>query len=413
MRVKRNLELMPEPDEPSLLTTVDSEAPGYAGEEYGLSDEEARKLRWPIEPIMRAIWPWGAIVLSGLVALMILSWSIITPFLGSVLPDSEWAYEQSGIRELQESGLSGQGVKVCIVDTGIDISHPDFSDIQLVGFRDMFSGKNDQIRDVGLESHGTLMAGLIVANGTFRGASPDVSLSVTIALGPSGKSTDEEMVSQAIRWCRISQNADIISLSLGSEPGSGMGIESDTIKAVQEALEDGIFIVAAAGNSDYYANTSNDVSSPASLEGVIAVGAHGWDGSPWRNSAMGSETDPFTGEFREFPNQKPEILAPGVLLWSCIDSENDPPYAYSTGTSDSTALVTGALALILEKYGSEISGEDGKIDYDEMRLVKVALAKSAKMALDQEETHESKSGYGLLDAFSWSQQVAIEFNVIE
>ena len=404
-----HLELMPEPDDPNLMTAVDADAPGYPGKEYGVSDEEAKELRWPAGPIMRILWPWGAIGFSLSILILILTWSTVAPILGQVLPDSEWAYEESGIRELQKSGYSGAGVRVCMVDTGIDISHTDFTDINLVGFRDFYAGENDAPRDIGIESHGTLMAGLLVANGSYVGSAPDISLSVAIALGPSGKSTSESMVSQAIDWCRISQHADIISLSLGSEPGAGMEAGSETVEAVLEALDEGIFVVSAAGNSEFHSNNS-DVSAPASIARVIAVGAHGRDGGPWRDSATGATTDPFTGEERTFPNQKPEISAPGVLLWSCISSENNPPYAYSTGTSDSTVMVTGALALILEEHGDSISGQDGKIDSDEMNLVKVALANSAKMTSNQNENHDSKLGYGLLDAKAWSDQVAIEFN---
>ena len=275
-----HLDLMPEPDEPSLLTTVDSDAPGYPGEAYGVSDEEAIEMRWPAGPIMKALWPWGAIGFSVTIVLLLLSWNLIAPFLGHVLPDSEWAYEDTGIRELQSSGRLGSGVSVCMVDTGIDLSHPDFSGVDLAGFRDLYSDEHDSIRDIGYESHGTLMAGLLVANGTYLGAAPEVSLSIAIALGPTGVSTDERMVSQAIRWCRISQHADIISLSLGSEPGSGMGAESETVEAVMEALDAGIFVIAAAGNSNSFTNDS-DVSTPASIERVIAVGAHGWNGAAW------------------------------------------------------------------------------------------------------------------------------------
>jgi len=406
-----HLELMPEPDEPSLLTTVDSDAPGYPGQAYGISDEEAREMRWPAGPIMTALWPWGAIVFSLTIVFLLLTWSLIAPFLGLVLPDSEWAYEDTGIRELQSSGSFGSGVSVCIVDTGIDISHPDLSNIDLAGFRDFYGDEHDSVRDIGNEGHGTLMAGLLVANGTYVGAAPEVSLSIAIALGPTGKSTDERMVSQAIRWCRITQHADIISLSLGSEPGSGMGIESETVEAVNEALADGIFVIAAAGNTNSFTDDS-DVSTPASIEGVIAVGAHGRNGAAWKDSATGATADPHSGENRTFPNQKPEISAPGVLLWSCVPSNSDPPYAYSTGTSDSTVLVTGALALILEEHGQVIAGQNDKIDFEEMALVKVALAKSAQKTPSQQGSHDPKMGYGLLDAKAWSDQVALEFNSI-
>ena len=412
MKGIRHLELMPEPEEPSLLTAVDLDAPGYPGDAYGVSDEEARELRWPFGPMVRFLWPWGAVGFSATVAAFILLYPSIAPLLGEVLPDSEWAYEDSGIRALQENGNFGEGTRVCIVDTGIDISHPEFSGVNLVGFRDFYASNSNETRDIGYESHGTLMTGLLVSNDSFIGAAPGVSLSVAIALGPSGKSTNERMVSQAIRWCRISQNADIISLSLGSEPGSWAPSSSETIDAVNEALGDGIFVVAAAGNADDDSNNS-DVSTPASIEGVISVGAHGKDGNPWRDTASGSDVDPFSGEERSFPNQKPEILAPGVLLWSCISTEYSPPYAYSSGTSDSTVLVTGALALILNLYGDEIAGEDGKIDSHEMSLVKVALAKSARSAPGQIYAHDDRMGYGLLDAEEWANQVSLEFEVEE
>ena len=412
MKGIRHLELMPEPEEPSLLTAVDLDAPGYPGDAYGVSDEEARELRWPFGPMVRLLWPWGAVGFSATVAAFILLYPSIAPLLGEVLPDSEWAYEDSGIRALQENGNFGEGTRVCIVDTGIDISHPEFSGVNLVGFRDFYASNSNETRDIGYESHGTLMTGLLVSNDSFIGAAPGVSLSVAIALGPSGKSTNERMVSQAIRWCRISQNADIISLSLGSEPGSWVPSSSETIDAVNEALGDGIFVVAAAGNADDDSNNS-DVSTPASIEGVISVGAHGKDGNPWRDTASGSDVDPFSGEERSFPNQKPEILAPGVLLWSCISTEYSPPYAYSSGTSDSTVLVTGALALILNLYGDEIAGEDGNIDSHEMSLVKVALAKSARSAPGQINAHDDRMGYGLLDAEEWANQVSLEFEVEE
>lgn len=407
MRGVSRFELMPEPEDPSLLTAVDIDAPGYPGEAYGTTDEDARMQRRTMGLIMRFLWPWGAVGFSAIVVSILLLYPSIYSLIGEVL-DSEWAFEDSGIRDLQEGGNLGEGVRVCMVDTGIDISHPDLSHLTLSGFRDFYS-EQEAIRDIGTNSHGTLMAGLLAANGSFIGAAPEVSLSIAISLGPDGKSANERMVSQAIRWCRISQDSDIISLSLGTSPGSVFSPSSDTLDAVREALEDGIFVIAAAGNRDPQQNFS-DVSSPASLSGVIAVGAHDRNGDPWADSAVGAKVDPETGEERRFPNQKPEITAPGVDLWSCRDSDRDPPYAFSTGTSDSTVLVTGALALILSEYKGQIAGENGIIDQHEMDLIKVALANSAQNE-QQSETHDPKKGYGLLDAKEWSRQVEIEFGI--
>jgi len=64
MQPKDNLELLPEPEEPRMLTTIDSDAPGYPGEAYGITDEEAKELRWPATPLRKILWPWGAITFA-------------------------------------------------------------------------------------------------------------------------------------------------------------------------------------------------------------------------------------------------------------------------------------------------------------------------------------------------------------
>ena len=405
-----DLELLPEPEEPRMLTTIDSDAPGYPGEAYGISDEEARELRWPASPLREILWPWGAITFAFGVVFMLLIWPHINAYLSPILPETEWAYETTGIRELQDAGLDGSGVHVCIVDTGIDATHPDFSNLTLAGFRDFYEGEHGFVRDVGEDSHGTMMAGLLVANGKFYGAAPGVDLSIALALGPSGTSGQEDRVAQAIRWCRITQKADIVSLSLGSDPGDGMGIQSETVLAVQEALDAGIFVVAAAGNTGNDASIS-DVSVPANMRGVIAVGASTHSGNVWSNSANGSLVDSYTQENRSYPDQKPEVSAPGVLLFSTTSTQIDPPYAYSTGTSDSTVLVTGALALILELYGTALAGDDGVIDAEEMEIVKRSLASSCDKSGTDGSPHDVRGGYGFLDAVQWASDIAFELNL--
>ena len=74
-------------------------------------------------------------------------------------------------------------------------------------------------------------------------------------------------------------------------------------------------------------------------------------------------------------------------------------------------MVTGALALILAIHGEQIAGNDGEIDEEEMRLVKVALANSATKTGGQVQVHDQKNGYGLLDAIEWSAQVQKEFGI--
>ncbi|MBT3653801.1 MAG: S8 family serine peptidase [Euryarchaeota archaeon] len=410
MRSLEGLELLPEPEDHRILTVVDPTAPGYPGKDYGISDEDAKELRWPAGPIKEFLWPWGAVMFSIGTVFLIVAWPWINAYLAPVLPNSEWAFEETGIRELQSLGLDGSGIHVCIVDTGIDMNHPDFAHQNIVGFRDFYSGQHDVIRDVGEEYHGTLMAGILIANGTFRGAVPNIDLSVALALGPEGSSGQGDKVAQAIRWCRITERVDIISLSLGGESGDGMTQHSATAAAVQEALDVGIFVVAAAGNTGLDTDI-NDVSTPSSIEGVISVGAQTKSGSVWSRSAYGSQSDPSTGLDRIYPNQKPEIIAPGVNIFSTASTDLAANYAYSSGTSDSTVFVTGALALILQLYGDEIAGDDGVIDASEIDLVKRNLAISANRNDFDTNTHDSHFGYGKLDAMKWAEAIAFELNI--
>jgi hypothetical protein len=156
----------------------------------------------------------------------------------------------------------------------------------------------------------------------------------------------------------------------------------------------------------------NDVSIPANIPGVIAVGASTSNGGVWLNSSVGSSIDPYTGEERSFPNQKPEVRAPGVKMFSTASTEVQPsPYAYSTGTSDSTVIVVGALSIILEIHGEEMKGEDGVFDAGEMEQVKRALATSSLVSQEEDASHHNKRGYGVLDAVEWLNQVEFEFNI--
>jgi hypothetical protein len=101
-----------------------------------------------------------------------------------------------------------------------------------------------------------------------------------------------------------------------------------------------------------------------------------------------------------------------VNIFSTASSSLSSPYAYSSGSSDSTVFVTGSLALILQKYGDDIAGTDGIIDSDEMQKVKQSLAISSDRGNFENNGHDSHSGYGSLNALKWSEEVAFSFNAI-
>jgi len=126
-----DVEFLPEPEEPRMLSAIDPEAPGYPAEDYGLPSDldpggwkkadAARPARPPL------ILPWGLWIIIILLAVLLVTQNMLTSYIEELIPNSEWAYEETGIRDLNSIGLTGAGVRVCLVDTGIDMSHPDLA----------------------------------------------------------------------------------------------------------------------------------------------------------------------------------------------------------------------------------------------------------------------------------------------
>ena len=383
----RTVQLLPEPEDPGMMTVIDRDAPGY---------DETPSRRMPSHSNEKS---WRGAALVVLLAALVFAYPTIESILfGPLIPTSEWAFEDTGIRTLQSQGLDGSGVHICIVDTGIDISHPALSEVNLGGFLDLV-GSNPEGPPIeyGEDHHGTMMAGILVSTGAFEGAATGATLSVAAALGPTGYSIKDGAVGEAVEWCWKTQQADIISLSLGGEADPNIAIGGPTVTSVEDALEAGVIVVAAAGNQG---ENSSDVSTPASIEGVIAVGATDRYGSPWKDTSRGSTS--LNGEQREDPNLKPEISAPGEDIISTNDPSLSIPYASSSGTSVSTVFVVGSLALIMEKNQLEL------IEYKESNgsELYIHLIKNTLQQSMMEGMHDSRSGYGVLDAVSWEINIS-------
>ena len=243
---------------------------------------------------------------------------------------------------------SGAGVDVCIVDTGIDMTHPDLKHIQLAGWNDFVQNRAEPYDD---EGHGTAMAGILVAKNLLPGIAPDVNLYIAKAITSSGSGTDS-VIASAVDWC-TDNGVDIISLSLGGQQGINLiFLSTDELEdAVNRAINQGIYVVAAAGN-DGGEDDDGDVSSPGSVEDVICVGAIDTDGSIWRNSSVGDNNwqvwPPKTA--RSDPDRKPELVAPGerIPMLNAQIGDTNSLYAWGSGTSGATVWVTGALAHMLE-----------------------------------------------------------------
>ncbi|WP_100618172.1 S8 family serine peptidase [Bacillus cereus] len=132
---------------------------------------------------------------------------------------------------------TGIGVKVAVIDSGIDSTHPDLKKNYLKGY-DFVDNDNNPEDTVG---HGTHVAGIIAANGTMKGVAPDTSI-LAYRISPEASS---EMIIKAINQA-IEDGAHIINLSLGI-PFSGT--DSPVNQAIQKAIDKNITVVIAAGNS--------------------------------------------------------------------------------------------------------------------------------------------------------------------
>jgi len=286
---------------------------------------------------------------------------------------------------------TGKGIRVCIVDSGIDKSHDDLEGINLVGWMDFVNGNSKPYDDHG---HGTSMAGILVANGWIEGIAPNVELLVAKALQSNGSGSDSDVV-EAIDWC-VENNAHIISLSLGGAPGAlPFFLQSgrDSGDAANDAIDKGIVVVAAAGNDGQ--DDDGDVASPASETAVIAVGGVTSSGTIWSGSSVGDNN----GRFwplpiltpRNDPHKKPEIVAPAYRVpvinnqgtWSLVD-----------GTSAATVFVTGAIALLLEN-NPELAANGSQGSASTINDIKQYMMDSAKKSEDQ-NNHDNHYGYGLL-----------------
>ena len=375
------MEFLPEPGEPRMLTAVDPSAVEHEAE------WRSEVMGWAPTLVSAVPHRRRRVARSslGLVVLVILAGLIASQgwlLVEIPLDDSEWAFESTGLRDLADEVYDGSGVRVCVVDTGIDTSHSALTDIDLV-FRDFVGGSTAPI-DRGATAHGTMMVGLMMADGHQKGAAPGVTLGVAAALSgdDEGENTgDDAVVAEAIDWCRTGFDADLISLSLGGEQVEGQ--RDVVVSSVRRALDAGIFVVAAAGN-DGGPDDDGRVASPAFLPRVISVAASNESGDIWTNSSSGSGLG-------EDPNLKPEVHAPGVNV---ISTGADDAWFSSSGTSVSTVLVTSALAMILEAHPDLRVGDDRCVTH-----VKEALRSSLG------GVHDGRAGYGGLDAMAWFEAV--------
>jgi type VII secretion-associated serine protease mycosin len=215
----------------------------------------------------------------------------------------------------------GSGITVAVVDTGVS-RHPELQENLLAGINLVPGGSgNGQSDSLG---HGTAMAGLIAARGRSKGDG-------VLGIAPEAKilpvktnATDETtgaLLSDGIKWA-VEQGAQVINVSASSAPTAGLN------KAIDAAAAEDILVVAASGNrpQDFR------IGYPAALDGVLAVGAVDRSG---RHASFSINDDAV------------QLCAPGVDMET---TSRTGGYFKGVGTSDATAIVSGAAALVRSKF---------------------------------------------------------------
>ncbi len=180
--------------------------------------------------------------------------------------------EVRGYFDENNKRITGKGVKVGVIDTGIDYTHPDLR-MNYRGGYDLVDTDSDPMEtrpeDGTSTFHGTHVAGIIAANGKIQGVAPDASIFAYRALGPGGSGTTEQVIA-AIEQA-IKDKVDILNLSLGNNVN---GPDLPISLALNNAVEHGITAVTSSGNSG--PNTWT-VGSPGTASKAISVGAS----TPW------------------------------------------------------------------------------------------------------------------------------------
>ncbi|MDT3700358.1 MAG: S8 family serine peptidase [Thermincola sp.] len=218
----------------------------------------------------------------------------------------------------------GNGVVVAIIDTGVDINHPDLKGKLLEGYNTLDHSKN-VMDDNG---HGTMVAGIIAGNGNkIKGVAPGAILLPIKAIDSNGLS-DNLSIAEAIFYA-TDNGAEVINLSLSSIKESAL-----VKQAIKFAVSKGVIVVAATGNWG-----AKRVAFPANMSDyVISVGSFGKNLQHMTFSNYGPEQD---------------IVAPGDDVESTFwDEKQGSTYSKGSNTSISSAFVSGVVALMLEKNPS-------------------------------------------------------------
>lgn len=279
--------------------------------------------------------------------------------------------------DLDTMGLTGAGVGVAVLDTGI-YPHEDFEN-RIMAFKDFVRRRPGPYDDNG---HGTHIAAMIGGNGAssdgrYRGVAPGCGLIAVKVLDFRGNGFASDVL-VGLRWIRENKEKygiRVVNISVGSLSRKDMSENSVLVRGVDAAWDDGLVVVVAAGNHGPGRMT---ITTPGISRKVITVGCS----DDYKEvEVMGNRMVDYSGRGPTMACiSKPDLVAPGSGIISCCNQPGQ--YMPKSGTSMSTPLVSGAVALLLERY-PQMTNRDVKL-----RLI--------ERAVDMGRPH-NQQGWGLLD----------------
>ena len=258
-----------------------------------------------------------------------------------------WGLKKADAGRAWTVSKGSKDIIVAVIDTGIDVQHEDLKknlwinkgeipnngiDDDHNGFVDDVYGWNFVSNNNSLDDnhgHGTHIAGIIGAeagnNKGISGISPNVSVMILKYFDPKVPNTDNlRNTVQAIKYA-VKMGANIINYS-----GGGTEFSQDEYNAISEATKKGILFVAAAGNERSNSDKFHYYPADYKLENIVSVTAIDPSTEVLSSSNYGTETV--------------DIAAPGQNILSTLPGNS---YGFMTGTSQATAFVSGAAALIM------------------------------------------------------------------
>ena len=257
-------------------------------------------------------------------------------------------YRRSGIDEK----TAGKGVCAAILDTGI-ARHPDL-DGRIADFKD-FTGRRQSCYDD--SGHGTHVAGILAGSGKlsagmYSGMAPAATILAAKVLDHSGNGNVESVL-RGIEWLKSMRQEHplrIVNISVGTQPELRQEQKARLLEAVEELWDDGLVVVASAGN---YGPGEGTVAFPGRLPKVITVGVTHMPAGP----ASGRHARQKVNDSGRGPTTdcvvKPDLFAPGTGIISCnagYGAAGGPPYIMKTGTSMATPVISRAIACLLSRY---------------------------------------------------------------